>query len=107
MKKLKRKIINTLREGTVTSKELEDTTRKLVDVAKSELDLKDDKTAKEYVAGFIKDGFVHQANQNESDEIASNGIAAGMNPEVEADKYEEMLDILDKTSPFGLHKGWI
>ena len=62
MKKLKRKIINTLREGTVTSKELEDTTRKLVDVAKSELDLKDDKTAKEYVAGFIKDGFVHQAN---------------------------------------------
>jgi hypothetical protein len=124
MKKLKRKIINTLREGTVTSKELEDATRKLVDVAKSELDLKDDKTAKEYVAGFIGEESIGEVNQEvmnsmikqygskeaaekvyyatankqdrnpedfhtENDDAVGRGIEAGMNPEVEADKYAE------------------
>jgi len=79
--------MNKLREGTISPEELEDSTKELVDAAKSALNLPDEESAKDYVSGFIGE---------DNDEIASRGIGAGMNPKVEADKYEEYRALMQQ-----------
>ena len=86
MSNLKKKIINKLHEGTVSPDDLKKNTDDLVKTAKDALDI-DDTQAKDYVSGFIGE---------DNDEIASRGIAAGMNPEVEADKYEEYRALMQQ-----------
>ena len=79
MSNLKKTILSKLHERTVSPEELKTNTDDLVKTAKDALDI-DDTQAKDYVSGFIGE---------DNDEITSRGIDAGMNPEVEADKYAE------------------
>ena len=80
----KKKIVNKLREGTVTPEQLKKNTDALVKTAKDSLDLQDDSAAKDYVSGFI----------GEDEHAVGRGIESGMNPEVEADKYEEYRTLM-------------
>ena len=71
-------------ENIVTPDQLKQNIDKLVKTAKDALGLQDDKAAKDYVSGFI----------GEDNDIVGRGIEAGMNPEVEADKYEEYRELM-------------
>ena len=87
MSKQKKTIVNKLHESIVTPEELKKNTDELIRTAEDSLGI-DEPEAKEYVAGFM----------SEDDQVVGRGIGAGMNPEIEADKYEEYKALMSQLS---------
>jgi hypothetical protein len=105
MLNLKSKIKSRLNETIVSEKivtpdELKKNTDDLVKTAKDSLGIDDDQ-AKDYVSGFIGETESDEVNpetfhtEGELDSV-SRGIQYGMNPEVEADKYEEYRALMQQ-----------